>query len=194
MIEGQLKIFCGATGSGKTMEAMKETLNYKCLLVYDFQNQWHTITQIDNGKEEIVSGAGCRLIRFFKELSKSRLRVSPENFSINDYIHIMKHVKGFTFVMEESTGLFPGGRIPQELIKQALSKRHTGNNFIFVFHAINRIPIQLIEFIDELYLFRTNDLESKVKSKIPGTFDKWQNIRKEAEKNPFYFEKILPPL
>ena len=192
-MNGELKVICGCTGSGKTSIAMKEFDPVKSGLVYDFQNHWGKLVFYDE-KGEKIEKPGCKLIRSHTELSKLRLRVSPENFDINSFIHIVKHLRGFTMVIEEATGLFPNGIISQDLIKLVLSKRHSKNDFIFVFHALNRIPPQFIEFINELYLFNTYDLWRNVRSKFPKIYDDWRRIQANAVTNKYYFEKLTPPL
>lgn len=193
--EGTLDIFCGRTRTGKTSEAMKRIADEKKVFCYDFQNHYENLTYFNEGNK--VTQEGLTLVRtmsdFDEQVNKNRngrLRVSPVDFDINKYLAISKVMRGYTMLIEEATGLFPNGRISQDMIEQVLSKRHTGNSFIFIFHSMHRVPPQMYEFIDSLYLFKTNDLEKNMKSKFPtmienGTFRRIQN-----EKNPFYFEKL----
>lgn len=194
MKEGQLKVFAGAKGTGKTSKCMEEFRDVESGIVYDFQNHWGKLKWY-NGEGEEQEEEGCKLIRSVSELRvNEKLRVSPENFNINSFTSMIKHLKGFTFVFEEATGLFPGGVISQDLIMETLSCRHTGNNFYFVFHALHRVPPQLIEFINELYLFKTHDLEQNIRRKYNRIFDRWRHVQAMSESNPYYFEKLTPPL
>lgn len=193
MNEGQLKVFAGRKGTGKTSLCMKEFSPIKSGIVYDFQNHWGELTYYNEGEK--ITEPGCRLIRNPAEIKVGeKLRVSPENFNIHNFTAMIKHFKGFTFVFEEATGLFPDGRISQELIQETLSCRHTGNNFYFVFHSLHRVPPQLIEFINELYLFQTYDNEVAIKKKYSKIFDQWRKIQVMGESNPYYYEKIIPPI
>lgn len=190
---GKLIIVAGHTGSGKTSHAMKIANDRKNLFVYDFQNHWgNTQFYDENGTE--IKGNPCKLITKNTELSKTRMRVSPVNFNIHQYTHIVKHLKGFTMVVEEATGLFPNGTISQELIQIVLSKRHTKNDFIFVFHALHRVPPQFIEFINELHLFSTYDQDKNIQAKFPKIYSKWREIQVVSESKPYHFETLLPPL
>lgn len=192
-MNGKLKVIAGTTGTGKTSVSMREFDLCKYGLVYDFQNQWHTLKYYDDNGNEIVKD-GCKLVKTVSDLSKTRMRLSPENFGIYEYIHIIKNLRGFTMVIEEATGLFPNGRIPQEFIKTILSKRHTQNDFILVFHALHRVPYQIFEFIDELYLFNTYDDENNIKKKFNKIYPEWRHVQEVAKDNKHYYKTLLPPL
>ncbi len=80
-------------------------------------------------------------------------------------------------VFEEATGFF-NGRIPTDLRRLIIGKRHTGNTYLFLFHSIADAPPGIIRLSNYVVLFKTNDEEPEVRKrygKLYQPFLKLQN-------------------
>jgi hypothetical protein len=116
--------------------------------------------------------------------SPKRFALSPRNSSLKAFFNLISSCEGYTFVLEEATGYFRNGKLPEEFVKEILSKRHSHNNFILVFHMLNSIPPELWGFTDVVILFKTEDLERNVKNKYPQIYPEWQRLQTSTTKHP----------
>lgn len=195
MRQGKLKVVAGRTGTGKTSKVMEILSQEKSCFVYDFQKHYHELKWFDE-TGHIHQEEGLTLVNNINEFDKEarggnlKLRVPP-SFGIYHYLAVANVMEGFTMAIEEATGLFPNGRIPNEMVEMILSKRHTGNDWILVFHNMHRVPIQLYEFIDELYLFKTNDVERNIKAKFPVLLENGIYSEIKNHLNPYYHRKLF---
>ena len=142
-----LIIIVGHTGQGKTTFA-KKMIEGKRSYVFDINNEHplHKSDKIKNPGNLIrhISGDAD-----FFTLYASKLR-------------------GFNVVFEDSTG-YLRGKQSAPFIRQIVMKRHTKNNFILLFHSVNRIPPELLELSNVLVIFKTNDNEKDVMKKFDNT-------------------------
>lgn len=67
-----------------------------------------------------------------------------------------KELKGFNIVIEDATG-FLRGKQNAKFARLLTGKIFSKNNYILIFHSINRIPPELMEMANFLILFKTND-------------------------------------
>jgi len=88
---------------------------------------------------------------------------------VNTFLSNVKKLKNTNIVVEDATGYFRGKQ-SAILIRQIVNRKHTGNNFIILFHSINRIPPELMEMAELVVLFRTVDnienIDKKFKNQI----------------------------
>jgi len=152
-----LTLIVGETGSGKSTIAKKAVNDSINCIVYDVQNEYN-------------------LPVFCKGFRGRKFRLTPENFDIKDFVLFTKSCRNFLFVIEEATGIFRGS-IGTDFVQSILSKRHTNNSYILIFHSLHRVPIQLYEFCDVLYLFKTNDLQRNIESKYPKLLDGYLSLQ-----------------
>lgn len=76
--------------------------------------------------------------------------------NVNRFLSVSKKIRNTNIVFEDATGFFRGKQ-SKELMQQIVAKRHTGNNFIILFHSINRVPPELMEMANFVFLFKTID-------------------------------------
>lgn len=147
-----LILVVGGTSSGKSPYVKNMIANKNCL-VFDYQNEYGATNKYGEANPDVLPN----------DILQKRCRVfcSPEQF-----ITIMKTRTNTVIVWEEATGFF-AGKIGKLLVQEILSKAHTGNNFVFIFHSIQRIPKAIIEFANYLILFRTGDNLEDVKKRLP---------------------------
>src|SRR5689334_2581586 len=67
-------------------------------------------------------------------------------------------------VFEDATG-FVEGRLSDDIRKVLVSKRHTRNVNIFVFHSILSIPPRLLQLSDYVIMFKTGDEDLPVEKR-----------------------------
>lgn len=133
----------GMTGQGKT-KFCKDMIKGKNCFVFDVQNE-------------------------YTELPVSSFSKRGRDISLKEKEFIKKcsQKKDTICVFEEATGFFEGKTEP-ELRRIVLSKRHTGNIFIFNFHSLSSVPPRLMQFANFVILFRTLDEEKDVRKKFPS--------------------------
>lgn len=163
-----LTVIIGSTGSGKTCLAKQLIKKYPNLCIYDVQNEYG-------------------LDKFDAKNNNKRFQLPNNIYTFNDFCIFTQRLKGYCFVIEEATGLF-SGRIGDAFKQSVLSKRHTQNRYILIFHALHRVPTQIYEFADYVYLLKTNDLEMNVKKKYPHILE---DFKKLNDKNTPKYSKIL---
>jgi hypothetical protein len=69
-------------------------------------------------------------------------------------------------IFEDATGEI-SGKVEKQLKRMVIAKRHTKNNFFFLFHSIEDVPPFLFRMVEIIILFKTGDLEENVKRKAP---------------------------
>lgn len=164
-------LIVGATQTGKTTFAKKNILQkYPNVLVYDVQNQYSELP-------------------YWKREKKGRFRVSPVHMEFGKFVLLGQALENFLFVYEEATQ-FLEGQISKPMKANLVGKAHTGNRFVFFFHAFSQIPPRIIDFCDYLIQFRTglSDKEGvQKKMRIQEIKDNYI----ELESLPRFSRKIL---
>lgn len=89
-------------------------------------------------------------------------------------------------VWEDATG-FIEGRLSDDFRKALVSKRHTGNVNILVFHSVSSVPPRLIQLSDYVILFKTSDEVYQIEKKYPSLLKYFKSINR---KPLFSFELI----
>jgi len=72
------------------------------------------------------------------------------------FIDKCKKLSGYNIVIEDATG-FLRGKQNNNFARLLTSKIHKKNNYIVLFHSLNRIPPELMEMANFLVLFKTVD-------------------------------------
>lgn len=91
-----------------------------------------------------------------------------KNFVFSGFPSFMESIadlKDTTFVFEEITPFLRHGKVPDKLIEMLVLRRggkgrvsgEKGNFFIFLFHSLHSVPMELISFSNYIYLFKTGD-------------------------------------
>lgn len=92
----------------------------------------------------------------------------PRN-TTGDFDNFLQQVMKTTdknIIFEEATG-FLAGRTGAEVKRIVINKRHTNNNYIFLFHSIADVPPFLFRLSNYVILFKTADTVQGVKEKEP---------------------------
>lgn len=76
------------------------------------------------------------------------------------FIEVCKTLRNTNIIFEDASG-FLRGRQDKEFARLLYQKKHSGNNYVILFHSIERVPPEIMETAELIVLFRTGDnLES----------------------------------
>lgn len=110
------------------------------------------------------------------------------DLDIKRFLSISERLESTNIVFEDATGFFRGRQSPL-LIKQIVKKRHSKNNFLILFHSINRIPPELLEMCNYIVLFKTNDNLETIEQKF---HNKQLNLAfEQVKRNPPHTPAII---
>lgn len=139
-----LFLIIGHTGQGKTT-LVKKMIEGKRSYVFDINNEYpnHVPDRIRTPKIRHINGDADQFTEKIKNLK----------------------LTGYNIVFEDSTG-YLRGRQSAPFIRQIVNKRHTKNNYFLLFHSLNRIPPELMELCNFIYLFKTIDNKERVEQKF----------------------------
>lgn len=110
--------------------------------------------------------------------------MSMENF-------LIKHQdkENTLFVIEEATAFFSTRSTNDILKDMIIRRRHCNNDFVLIFHGFYFIPKYIFTLSDYITIFKTNDSESDVKSKVnKEILNSW--IEVQESENPHYSQTI----
>ena len=129
-----LILFIGHTGQGKSTLAQK-LVKEKKIYVFDVNNEYKHLP-IDTGA-------------IYPKMRNIDL-------DLKKFITNCEKLKNTNILIEDATG-FLRGRQSAEFSRLLVKKRHQQNNYIILFHSINRVPPEVMEMSNFIYLFKTND-------------------------------------
>lgn len=155
-----LILVIGHTGEGKSTWLKKFILNKK-QYIFDVNNEYNLPDDL-----------------------QVRPQMRNRDLNVNRFLGICKNLRNYNVCFEDATG-FLRGKQQKELSQLIVSKRHTGNNYIFLFHSINRVPPELMEISNYIILFKTNDnidmINRKFKNeKIDNAFLQLQKMKNHS--------------
>ena len=132
----------GHTGQGKTVWT-KKFIEGKRQYIFDVNNEYKDLP-LDN-----IISPKMRNISLDKE----------------HFVRVCMQLNNTNCVVEDATG-FLRGKIESDFSKMLAAKRHKGNNYILLFHSINRVPPEIMEMANYVTLFKTNDNIDTVEKKF----------------------------
>lgn len=159
-------LLVGMTGQGKSKFA-KEFITNKNCLVFDVQNEYTNLTVDNNSNRSRVL-----------ELNEKK------------FVELCKHKTNTVCIFEEATGFFEG-KLDKELRRVVLSKRHSGNVFLFCFHSISSIPPRLMQLTNYVVLYKTMDEPYQVEDKFPSLYPYYVQVR-DLEHQEYKLIKTIP--
>lgn len=105
------------------------------------------------------------------------------NADVRYFMATCKTLRNTNIIFEDATG-FLRGKQTASFIQLVQGKIHTGNNYIILFHSINRVPPELMELSNLIVLFPTVDNVEVVdkKFKNPTLNAAYLELRKNPSK------------
>lgn len=129
-----LILMIGHTGQGKTTKAT-ELIKNKRQYIFDVNNEFRHLP-IDTGA-------------MYPQMRNTDL-------DLKRFVSICEKINNTNVLIEDATG-FLRGKQSDTFSRLLVKKRHQRNNYIILFHSINRVPPELMEMSNFIYLFKTND-------------------------------------
>jgi len=138
-------VLVGEQGRGKSTEAQKIITEFgnKDLFVYDINN--------DYGK--------------FKN---NKIKGLP---NMEQFLNICESVKNSVIVFEESTIFFSNKGRSDIIVNLLVRNFHTKNVIVFLFHSVRSIPVEIMDFVQFIKFFHTNDRYTLISNKFKGDRD-----------------------
>lgn len=164
----------GMTGQGKSRLVREKLLQGgKPCLVFDINNEY-------GGKFPLSLPTDVRL---------PRSRYASADMDMDTFLEVVRIKRGTNVVFEEATG-FLQGNVGQKLNKLMINKRHTENNYIFLFHALHFVPPAVLLMTNYIFLFKTNDDEADIKKRHARLLPHFQKVQRMPDKQPLFIEWI----
>lgn len=145
----KLILIAGGTGAGKTTFANKMLFNKK--VNYYGLTKYQTTEQ---SKKQYIFDLNNEYLLPEDFTLQNKMRHTKADQKI--FVSVIKKLTGFNILFEDASG-FLRGKQSAELIRLIVARRHQQNNFIILFHSINRIPPELLEYCNLLVIFKTGD-------------------------------------
>lgn len=138
-------VLVGEQGRGKSTEAMKliENFGSKDLYCYDI-----------NGD--------------YKKFKNSKIKGLP---TMEQFLDICKDVKNSVVVFEEATIFFKNNSRVETIVNLLVRNFHTRNVIIFLFHSLRSVPVEIMDFVQFIKLYHTNDRYTLIKNKFKDDLD-----------------------
>lgn len=147
-------IVCGFTGTGKTFLTKKIALKRKNVIVFDINNEYD-LPILDTSKK--YEGGQFRYTGLdFKKFLEVIQTKSGERKVFNTNI-----------ILEDCSG-FMKGQVGSQALQIFQAKRHTGNNFFFLYHAVEMIPKDIYRFTNVFIYFNTNETIQQINKRFPA--------------------------
>jgi len=171
MIKPLSAIFAGATGAGKTTlskRLLKKAVEGRKPYIYD-----------PNGE--------------FREYG------SYVGIGIKEFMTKIDNVTNAVILFEEATIFFKNkGFADTILTNHLIRKRHLNNVVIFNFHSLRAVPVDIMDYINYLFVLYTNDRETLIRTKFKDDdlvldayteVQELYNLAMKAKKDGLYVSK-----
>lgn len=138
-------ILCGEQGRGKSTEAVKIIKNFskKDLYVYDINND-------------------------YQNFKNNKIKGLP---TMEQFLAIVEKVKNSVIVFEEATIFFGNKGRSDTIIDLLVRNFHTKNVVVFLFHSVRSIPVNIMDFVQFIKFFHTNDRFTLIQNKFRDDID-----------------------
>lgn len=172
---GKAITICGFTGTGKTTFAKQLTSGRDCL-VFDVNNEYKDLEEIDP----------------LQKWTGGRYRYTGMDFK--EFLYIIQDSEGRNVVncdiiLEDCTG-FMKGQAGSKALQIFQAKRHTNNNYYFIYHAVEAVPRDIYRFTNIFVLFYTNETIKQISKRFPAleAAAGWVHHKYKVSK---HFKKII---
>lgn len=107
------------------------------------------------------------------------------------FIENCKKITNTNIVFEDASG-FLRGKQSKEIARLIVQRRHSNNNYIILFHSINRIPPELLEYCNYIILFKTGDNLKDIDNKFKNPLLNQMFVNLKSKQNhSFIIKKLL---
>lgn len=162
------------------------------------------IAEQDRGKTYFVKN------EILKRFSKRKNYIYDINLEYKEFKNEIRNIEGkdeflnlvpcqtnanVNVIFEEASAFFSkNGSTAKGTIKHICRRFHTKNINVFVFHALDQVPTDILYYIDYIVLFRTKDNKDKIESTFkafPKIIEAFNDVQQKT-KNTFFdrFKKV----
>lgn len=149
-------LIIGMTGEGKS-DFVKHFIQGRNCLVFDVQNEYGERTKYP---DQIPLNLPTNTML-------PRSRYIGGNFK--EFTKLVRTKRNTICVFEEAT-MFLQGKLGNDTVQLMINKMHTGNVYLFLFHSISSVPPRIMQLVDYVVLYRTNDEDYQVQKKYPRLY------------------------
>lgn len=147
---------CGFTGTGKTYFCKSVALMRENVIVFDVNNEYNDLPELD----------------LTVPYDGGKFRYTGMNFKkfiniIQDAETEERNIYNTNIVLEDCSG-FMKGQIGEHAMKIFQAKRHTNNNYFFLYHAVELVPKDIYRFTNTFILFKTNETIEQISKRFPA--------------------------
>ena len=180
-----LIIICGGTGQGKSHYTNSNLLGNEIRSVGGKDYYYPSLTS----KRQYIFDINNE----YMFPSDNVLAPIMRNVNCNDkqFVENCKRLTRSNIVFEDASG-FLRGKQSKEIARLIVQRRHTQNNYIILFHSINRVPPELLEYCNYLIVFKTGDnlkdIDNKFKNELINQM--FLSLRNKKE-HSFIIKKLL---
>lgn len=106
--------------------------------------------------------------------------ISHNHGDYERFVSEMKMQRDCVNVFEEATIFFGTKGHNKDLVNMLTRRRHLNQTNILLFHSLRSVPTYILELIDVVYLFNTNDVGEVIRTKFKGFggfFDAFENAQ-----------------
>lgn len=137
-MQGKAIIIVGATGSGKTTicKRLLANVHESRLLIFDVNNEYADYL--------------------------------PDDYELPDidvFLDMADNARGRFILFEEATVFFSNRGNNAKMRKILVAKRHNENIIVLNFHSIRAIPHYIYDLVNYVFVLKTNDSETLVRTK-----------------------------
>ena len=138
-------ILVGEQGRGKSTEAVKiiKQFGQKDLYVYDINND-------------------------YARFPNNKIKGLP---SMEAFLQIAEQVKNSVIIYEEATIFFGNKGRSESIVNQLVRNFHTKNVIVFLFHSVRSIPVEIMDFVQFIKFYHTNDRYTLIANKFRDDID-----------------------
>lgn len=171
-----LTLIIGGTGQGKS-PFVKKMIEGKRCFVYDINNEWGSRTKYP----------GQQAANLSDDINAPRARYTGAKPS--EFVKLCMEKTDTNCVLEDATAFFRGSQ-NQETMLMITRKLFNRNNYIFVFHSINRVPPFFMELANFVVLFKTADQVQNIKGKYASLLPHFLQMQR-APKGSYLVVKLI---
>jgi len=110
---------------------------------------------------------------------------------VDEFINYVENKHNSLIVFEEATAFFKHGNRFNTLEKMLIRKRHNKQYFIFVFHALHKVPADILDYIDTFVLFKTNENAELIRNKFKSDKRVLEAYNEVKNSPDFHYKKIF---
>lgn len=171
-----IQILAGKRGTGKTTYTLKINKDRKRVLY---------VMPLDHPAYQQFKVLTLDELRRWRGAGHCRIIVNDAEVA---FAAINEHVSNCLICFEDATAYIPT-TFPRKVLMAVINCKQRNNDLQFQFHALSRVPVALYEQATYLTIFRTSDT-NRVKKVPDYIWPEWEDVRKRAEKNPYYNKTI----